>query len=291
MKSEEKKLILKRIGIFLFFAFIFNYIIGIAFADKKGGITSSTLAATTMIYPAIANVITRVITKEGVKDHYLKANFSKNKSIYIAAALIPLFMAFVTAIALHLYCDSSSNIAEILEENFGEVGGVKMLIALVLGCYQQTIPLLLLGFGEEFGWRAYLTPKLEKLMPRGAAICLTSMIWGVWHAPLVWYGYDFGTNYPGFPYVGVIAMGIVCIPLSYLLSEMTERTKSVYPAMICHMAIDMVLPISTIAILRPESLEKADSLVTGLIVLGLAPAIICFFVLCAKLINKKKAAA
>jgi len=42
----------------------------------------------------------------------------------------------------------------------------------------------LFGFGEEFGWRGYLLPKL---MPVGKwkAYTLVGIIWGLWHAPLI----------------------------------------------------------------------------------------------------------
>lgn len=291
MKGEEKKLTIKRIWIFLFFAFIFNMVLGIAFSDKQGGMTSTFFGFTMMCYPAIANIVTRIITKEGVEEHYLKANFKKNKGIYIAAVLTPLFMAFATAIALHLYCDTDTTIAENFNAMLGDFGGVKMFIALMARQYMWTIPLLVLGFGEEFGWRAYLAPKLEKLMPRWASCCIVSMIWGLWHAPLVWYGYDFGTNYWGFPYMGVIIMGVTTIPLSFVLTEMTERTKSIYPASICHMVFDQVMSIPMACMVNGESFEKANSLVTGSITLGFGPLLVWIVILCAKLINKKKAAA
>ena len=53
------------------------------------------------------------------------------------------------------------------------------------------------GFGEEFGWRGYLLPKL---MPLGKlkAYTIVGVIWGLWHAPLIVVGF----NYPGYPVIG-----------------------------------------------------------------------------------------
>lgn len=290
MKGEEKKLLLKRIGIFLFFAFIVNYIIGIVFADKKGGITLASLSNTMMLYPAIANIVTRVITKEGVEEHYLKANFKKNKWVYVAAVILPLLMGFGNALAMHFIFDRNTDMAAYFDGMLGEVGGMKAFIAVILTAYMKTVPLLIMGFGEEFGWRAYLTPKLEKLMPRWGACCVTGAIWAIWHAPLVWYGYDFGTDYPGFPYVGIIAMCFACIPMSYMLTEMTEKTKSIYPATICHMCIDMVMTYPLVAYVSSEAMEK-NTLAMGTINLGLCPALVTVGIVCAKLIKKNKAAA
>jgi membrane protease YdiL (CAAX protease family) len=53
------------------------------------------------------------------------------------------------------------------------------------------------GFGEEFGWRGYLLPKLIPLGKIKAYIIL-GVIWGLWHAPLIVVGF----NYPGYPFIG-----------------------------------------------------------------------------------------
>lgn len=286
MKDEEKKLTIKRIWIFLFFAFIFNYIIGIAFSDKQGGITSVALGGTVMLYPAIANIITRIITKEGVEEHYLRGNVKKHKWVYIGAVLFPIIAGFVIVLAMHFCFDRDTDMGEMFDLVLGDMGGTKMFVGMMLMGITQTIPLLFMGFGEEFGWRAYLTPKLEKLMPRWAAICITGVIWGVWHAPLIWYGYDFGTGYPGFPYVGVIAMAVGCIPFSYVLTEMTERSKSVFPAAICHMLFDIVVNYP-LAVFVDRVAWEENSLLAGTLILGFPQLLVSIGIIVYKLTKKK----
>ena len=272
MTSEEKKLTIKRIVIFIILAYIPNYVLEIAFSDHNGGMTSAAAGFTIMLYPAIANILTRVITKEGTEEHYLKANLKKNKRIYLFAALLPFIWGISNLLLAHFIFDSSSDMGALLKKNT-DGAGMKAFIPLILMCYIQSIPLMFMGFGEEFGWRAYLTPKLEKLMPRIPACCITGMIWAVWHAPLIWYGYDFGRDYPGFPYVGILAMCIVCIPLSYLLTWLTEKTKSVFPAAICHMMIDKVMNLPVAAMISEDTLNS-NSLLFGLLDIGLVPLII-----------------
>jgi hypothetical protein len=79
----------------------------------------------------------------------------------------------------------------------------------------------LFGFGEEFGWRGYLLPKL---MPLGKlrAYLLVGIIWGLWHAPLILVGF----NYPGYPVLGVIFMSALTTALGIYLNEMTLRHRS-----------------------------------------------------------------
>ena len=79
----------------------------------------------------------------------------------------------------------------------------------------------LFGFGEEFGWRGYLLPKL---MPLGKwkAYTLVGIIWGLWHAPLVLAGF----NYPGFRMLGVLGMIGMTTTFGFYINEMTLRHRS-----------------------------------------------------------------
>jgi hypothetical protein len=79
----------------------------------------------------------------------------------------------------------------------------------------------LFGFGEEFGWRGYLLPKL---MPLGKArtYLLVGVIWGLWHAPLVLVGF----NYPGYPILGVVWMSGMTTALGIYINELTLRHRS-----------------------------------------------------------------
>ena len=186
----------------------------------------------------------------------------------------------------HFVFDSKTDMGDMLNETLGS-SGMKMLIPLILFSYMTCIPFIVMGFGEEFGWRAYLTPKLEKLMPRLPACAITGVIWAVWHAPLIWYGYDFGRDYPGFPYVGILAMCAVCIPLSYVLTWMTEKTKSVYPAAICHMVIDNVMNIPVLTMISSDTI-KDDSLLFGIMAMGLVPTAAAVIILITSLTKKKQ---
>lgn len=79
----------------------------------------------------------------------------------------------------------------------------------------------LFGFGEEFGWRGYLLPKL---MPLGKvrAYLWVGIIWGLWHAPLILVGF----NYPGYPALGILAMMGFATTVGIYLNEMTLRHRS-----------------------------------------------------------------
>jgi len=89
------------------------------------------------------------------------------------------------------------------------------------------------AFGEEWGWRGYL---LEKLVSFGQVkgLLLSGVIWGVWHAPIIMLGY----NYPLYPRAGVFFMVITCVLIGVVLGWMRLATRSIWPAVIAHGALN-----------------------------------------------------
>jgi membrane protease YdiL (CAAX protease family) len=92
-------------------------------------------------------------------------------------------------------------------------------------------------FGEEFGWRAYLQPKLLPLGERKAMLWM-GLIWGVWHWPVILMGHNYGLDYPGAPLLGPLAMVWFTLILGIFLGWLTIKAGSVWPAVIGHGAIN-----------------------------------------------------
>ncbi|RCW45284.1 CAAX prenyl protease-like protein [Halopolyspora algeriensis] len=86
------------------------------------------------------------------------------------------------------------------------------------------------AFGEEWGWRGYLTRALLPLGQPGAFL-VTGVLWGLWHAPLLVLGY----NYPTVPVVVSFFMMICfCTLVGTLLGWLRLASHSVWPAVIGH---------------------------------------------------------
>lgn len=233
---QNKKKTLLRIVLYLILAYVPVYILGFMFSDKKGGLTSVLAGNTLMLYPAIAVFITRIVTKEGFRDAFLGFGKRNSGKYYAAAVIYPIVLPFVSGIILHLFIVKNGSLSDSMIANDGAMAVSSLMLSLVSG-----FAFAVHGFGEEFGWRAYLTPKLEELMPTPAAVVVTGVIWALWHGPLLAYGYNFGRDYDFFPYGGFAAMIVMCIFWSAILTWLTKRTNSVYPAALCHMLIDTVL--------------------------------------------------
>ncbi len=189
-----------------------------------------------MMFPVISHVLTRVITKEGCKfggedNSYFGITFRDRKWVFfIAAGLIPWFYAELSSlieIALSpATYDSEYYISLEIEK--------RLLLLLPLAAIVSGVVGSFAAFGEEGGWRGYMMPKLIKIMGRGKALIVGGMIWGLWHAPLTCIGHNFGTDYPGFPYVGILKMCIMCTLMGIILTFVTEKSGSVWPAAIMH---------------------------------------------------------
>ena len=73
------------------------------------------------------------------------------------------------------------------------------------------VPVTLSTFGEEYGWRGYLLPRLLPLGEIRASVLL-GMIWGVWDLPLLLAG----LNYPGVNiWLAIIIFTFVTVALSF----------------------------------------------------------------------------
>lgn len=181
-----------------------------------------------MCAPALANVLTRVITREGLKDSYLKLELKNGKwKYYLLAFGIPLFYMIITVfLVLLVFCHDA--------ESWFTTNQIPARFWTYFGQIGTTLLLILPFFGEEFGWRAYMTPKLEQIMPMPAALVVSGILWGVWHAPLTVQGHNFGLDYPGFPFLGIFMMCVMCTAMGAILTLLTKRTQSVIPAAIMH---------------------------------------------------------
>jgi membrane protease YdiL (CAAX protease family) len=90
------------------------------------------------------------------------------------------------------------------------------IVNIVAGC---TINLFF-ALGEEIAWRGFLEKEIHI---KGAwKPLLIGIIWGLWHAPLILTGHNYGGYYiPGIP-----VMVIVCVALAFWFSRALHRSGS-----------------------------------------------------------------
>jgi membrane protease YdiL (CAAX protease family) len=107
-----------------------------------------------------------------------------------------------------------------------------LLIGQLLVMAVMTTPLL---WGEEFGWRGYLQPRLLPGRPVLAAGVM-GLIWGVWHYPLILRGYDYGDDVA----LGSVVFLVSTALISFIFGWLVERTGSIWSSSLAHAATNVV---------------------------------------------------
>ena len=85
-------------------------------------------------------------------------------------------------------------------------------------------------FGEEYGWRYYLQPVLQKKFGNRLGVILLGSLWGIWHLPLEIF-YYFSPEVSGW---GVLNRQIVCISIGVFFAYAYMRTKNIWVPIILH---------------------------------------------------------
>ena len=250
----------KRLFIFLAFAFgiswataLVIYLTGgldnsptYTFAGGEINLAIILLSSVYMFGPAIGNLVARIITKEGKSDLFLLPHFDNKRGFcYLAAWFLPGLLTILGAILFFVqfpnYFDKSFSALKDLLAASGQTGKINPWIIVVTQALQALIisPILnaIPTFGEEFGWRGYLQPKLMPLGGRKAVI-LTGLIWGVWHWPVIFMGYNYGKDYFGAPFLGPLVMVWFTLALSVIFGWLSIKAHSLWPAVIAHGALN-----------------------------------------------------
>jgi len=90
-----------------------------------------------------------------------------------------------------------------------------------------------LAFGEELGWRGFLVPALRQY-GTWPTLLISGVIWGLWHAPVILLGYNFGRT----DLTGVLLMTAGCVAWGVLLGWLRLRSASLWPAVFAHGAMN-----------------------------------------------------
>lgn len=293
----------RRIGIFLLLTFAIAWATGLAIYLTGGLVDSPVLVAPLnltlatlllagvyMLAPALAHVLTRLITREGWHELGLRPYFRSGWQLWAMAWVLPALLTIAGAGLFYLifpqYFDPElGQLQALIAAQMARLGGDAQTLPMppLLLAGVQTLQAILIAplinglfvFGEEFGWRAYLQPKLMVLGWRPAMLWM-GLIWGVWHWPVIWMGYEYGFDYPGFPWAGPLIFLWFTFIVGVLLGWLTIQGRSVWPAVIGHAALNGIAPLPALFVqgepnplLGPLPIGLIGSLGFGLLALWL----------------------
>jgi membrane protease YdiL (CAAX protease family) len=206
--------------------------------------------------PTIANILTRLITREGWKNVGLRLHFRKGWPFWLLAWVLPGLMTIAGAVVFFLLFPRffDPGLTQLRKSMLASPARIAfspwtmVLIQTLLGILVSPIVNSLATFGEEFGWRAYLLPKLLPLGWRKAMLAMGA-IWGIWHWPVIFMGYEYGFKYPGAPWLGPLLFLWVTFGLGIFLAWITLRAGSIWPAVIGHAAINGIAALAVLAVI------------------------------------------
>ena len=201
----------------------------------------------TMLTPMIAALIMRLfVSKEGLKG---SLGLLRSPIYYLAALVIP--AVFFTAVILIVQALGLG------EFRWSETGWFAYLMLMV-----SALVVTLFTFGEEYGWRGYLLPRLLPLGEIRASVLL-GVIWGVWHLPLLFAG----LNYPGVnPWLAILAFTFVTVALSFAYTWFyVASSGSVLVAAVFHASTNQFSDTFWVPPLLSGANPFAPSLVNGVV--------------------------
>lgn len=262
----------KRIGIYLIFSFGLAWLVSLVIY-LNGGLQNSPIviaplnltlaglliASSVMVSPALANLLTRLITHEERSNLMLRPGLNQKSGLWwLLAWVLPTLGTVLGALLFFAlfpqYYDPTLSVlssAAASAANGQNATAFSPWVLLIISALQGMFlsPFLngIFTFGEEFGWRAYLLPKLLPLGER-KAVLLSGVIWGVWHWPLIAMGHNYGIDYFGYPWLGMGMMVVFCIALGTMLSWLTLKEGSVWPAVIGHAGINGMAALGVYAL-------------------------------------------
>ena len=263
INTQTEKQDLKRILIYILvtFGLTWAYCLLVVYPVANGeslsgvpALATQLLVAAAMFFPAIGVLLTRLITKEGFRNAWLKPNLKGNLKYYLLIWFGPgiltllgaglYFLVFPKNLDLTFsYFVATLESAGAPMEELPIPIGLLMLVQCMQALFLAPALNFVTCFGEEWGWRGYLLPKMSERFSTVPTLLITGIIWGLWHAPLTVIGHNYGIGYPGFPFTGIAMMCLFCTVMGVILSYVTLKTKSCIPAILGHGAINGIAAI------------------------------------------------
>ena len=237
------------------FAVVYPIVEGDLSSIGGSGLIQTAAIAAAMFAPAIGVLITRLITGEGFKNCVIKP-YPLKKSLpwFLVAWFGPSVLVLIGVVVYFMlfpadFDPNGTEFARLIASQLREVGasaelpmGIQMLaiMQIAVGTLFGPVANFFTCFGEEWGWRGYLMPKLGHSMSIVPTLVFSGIIWGLWHAPITALGHNYGIGYLGWPFAGIIAMCCFCTVVGVFLSYVTIRTGSCLAATFGHGALNAI---------------------------------------------------
>lgn len=96
----------------------------------------------------------------------------------------------------------------------------------------------LVFFGEEYGWRYFLQPIMQKKFGLRLGVILLGIVWGLWHVPLDLFYYS---NQAGLQMI--VGQIITCVGLGIFFAYAYMKTQNIWVTVCMHFLNNNLIPI------------------------------------------------
>ena len=262
----------KHLGIFLLLCLPVTWLLmGISYmmdSNDKATAFSMALLSLGCCVPAIAGVLTCVITKEKLFQLNFFPKLPGNGLVYFLAIISGVMLSLMpTLLTVMFFSDVQS-----FQEDTGTLNIIFTILFYTAVGVMQSFVLL----GEEIGWMGYLFPKLETLYGTGISIIFTAIIRTLWHLVMLIQMEDFLFN--------LLSLFLSNLVLGSLLILLTKASGSVVPAAITH-ALTNTVPLALNGFLVTDDvLYQANYMEIYFLTLipELILGVVCYFILVRK---------
>lgn len=173
------------------------------------------------IIGSIVSWVMLLIEKKEVRDEFVLrfGGHGTKKSLLLMLLFLGLYI-------LRLF------LSGLMDGSIGEVIGIfaspetwMMTGVLVINFYLTFI----IFFGEEYGWRYFLQPMLQKRFGLKGGVILLGVIWGLWHLPINVYYYS-----PDTWFYSILIHQITCISFSIFFGYAYGKTGNIWVPVVIH---------------------------------------------------------
>lgn len=131
-------------------------------------------------------------------------------------------------------------------------------------------------FGEEYGWRYYMQPYLQRKYGRRGGVLLLGVVWGLWHLPVDFFYY----TTPDMGILAALSQQITCITLGIFFAYAYMKTNNIWVPVILHYLNNNLIPVISAnysaEVLQNQQIRWVD-LPISLVVNGIFFGIFLFF--------------
>lgn len=252
---------------------------------KMLGQQGNYLAGLYMFTPAIAAIITRIFFhNEKFKDANLKLGKLKHWFVFGGVAIGITFLSYLvfTILGAITWDFSGQTFLSKFSEQMASFGQTMtdlpegmtpsmMLLLFAIGGLTifNIMPGIIMGFGEEFGWRGLVFPVLYKIKP-WIAFIVGGLIWYAWHIPL-------GLVLPATKSLGIwqsvlnyMFLGIGTICSFVFLAYIYVKTESIWITSFVHIVLNnSARSFSYFVSVTDQFMANFGLMITMLIVVGI----------------------